>query len=58
MFENQYDPLWSIANPGGMDCHDYALDWLKGFFSGKRVPKKSGRVAYIREHGDGPLGQV
>jgi len=57
VFENQYHPLWGIANLGGMDCHDYALDWLKGFFSGKRVPKKRGRVAYIKENGDGPWGK-
>ena len=47
VFENQYHPLWGINNLGGMDCHDYVLDWLKGFFSCKRVPKKSGRIAYI-----------
>ncbi len=40
-----------------MDCHDYVLDWLQGLFSGKRVPKKSGRVAYVGEHGDGPWGK-
>ena len=57
VFENQYHPLWGINNLGGMDCHDYVLDWLKGFFSGKRVPKKSGRIAYIKEHGDGPWGK-
>jgi hypothetical protein len=30
------------------------MDWLKGLFTGKRVPKKAGRIAYIEEHGDGP----
>jgi dipeptidyl aminopeptidase/acylaminoacyl peptidase len=57
VFENQYHPLWSISNLGGMDTHDYVLDWLKGLFSGKRVPTKRGRIAYIREGGDGPWGK-
>ncbi len=57
VFENQYHPLWSISNLGGMDTHDYVMDWLKGLFSGKRVPTKSGRIAYIREGGDGPWGK-
>ena len=30
VFENQYHPLWGIRNLGGMDCHDYVLDWLQG----------------------------
>ena len=57
VFENQYHPLWAIANLGGMDTHDYVMDWLKGLFSGKRVPTKRGRIAYIREGGDGPWGK-
>ncbi|MDO8595861.1 MAG: alpha/beta fold hydrolase [Sulfuricaulis sp.] len=56
IMENQYHPLWGIANLGGMDCHDYVLDWLKALFSGQRVPKKRGRIAYIKENGDGPWG--
>ena len=56
VMENQYHPLWGIANLGGMDCHEYVLDWLHALFSGKRVPKKRGRIAYIRENGDGPWG--
>ncbi len=56
VMENQYHPLWGIANLGGMDCHDYVLDWLRGVFSGKRQAKKRGRIAYIRETGDGPWG--
>ena len=57
VFENQYHPLWGLSNLGGMDTHDYVLDWLKGLFSGKRVPSKRGRIAYIREQGDGPWGK-
>jgi dipeptidyl aminopeptidase/acylaminoacyl peptidase len=56
VMENQYHPLWGIANLGGMDCHEYVLDWLGALFSGRRVPKKRGRIAYIRENGDGPWG--
>ncbi len=56
VMENQYHPLWGIANLGGMDCHEYVLDWLHALFSGKLSPKKSGRIAYVRENGDGPWG--
>ncbi len=57
VFENQYHPLWGLANLGGMDTHEYVLDWLQGLFSGERKPTKRGRIAYIREHGDGPWGR-
>jgi dipeptidyl aminopeptidase/acylaminoacyl peptidase len=57
VIENQYHPLWGLSNLGGMDCHDYVMDWLKGVFSGKRLPTKRGRIAYIRESGDGPWGK-
>ncbi|MDP2707512.1 MAG: alpha/beta hydrolase, partial [Burkholderiales bacterium] len=56
VMENQYHPLWGIANLGGLDCHEYVLDWLHALFSGKRAPTKSGRIAYVRENGDGPWG--
>jgi hypothetical protein len=36
--------------------NEYVFDWLKALFSGKSVPKKSGRIAYIKENGDGPWG--
>ena len=35
VMENQYHPLWGIPNLGGLDCHDYVLDWLQGVFSGQ-----------------------
>src|SRR5690349_772499 len=57
VIENQYHPLWGIPNLGGMDCHDYVMDWLNMLFNGKRVPSKRGRIAYIREQGDGPWGK-
>jgi dipeptidyl aminopeptidase/acylaminoacyl peptidase len=57
VFENQYHPLWGISNLGGLDAHDYVMDWLKGLLSGKHVPTKRGRIAYIRESGDGPWGK-
>jgi dipeptidyl aminopeptidase/acylaminoacyl peptidase len=57
VIENQYHPLWGLGNLGGLDCHDYVMDWLKGLFSGKRNPTKRGRIAYIREQGDGPWGK-
>ena len=57
VFENQYHPLWGLSNLGGMDAHEYVLDWLQGLFSGKRKPTRAGRVAYIKEGGDGPWGR-
>jgi hypothetical protein len=56
VFENQYHPLWSIANLGGLDCHDYVLDWLQMTLMGKNLSRRHKRIAYIREHGDGPFG--
>jgi dipeptidyl aminopeptidase/acylaminoacyl peptidase len=57
IMENQYHPLWGIPNLGGLDCHDYVLDWLQGLFSGAIKPTRDGRVSYIRENGDGPFGE-
>jgi dipeptidyl aminopeptidase/acylaminoacyl peptidase len=57
VFENQYHPLWGLSNLGGADAHEYVLDWLQGLFSGKRKPTRAGRIAYIRESGDGPWGR-
>jgi dipeptidyl aminopeptidase/acylaminoacyl peptidase len=56
IFENQYHPLWSLGNLGGLDCHDYALDWLQAVLSKSRTPTKAGRIAYITENGTGPWG--
>ena len=56
VMENQYHPLWGIQNLGGLDCHDYVLDWLEGVFSGKHAPSKKGRILYVKEQGDGPFG--
>jgi pimeloyl-ACP methyl ester carboxylesterase len=54
VFENQYHPLWAIGNLGGLDVHDYALDWLQGLFSGRAQPTRQGRIAYVDERGSGP----
>jgi dipeptidyl aminopeptidase/acylaminoacyl peptidase len=56
VIENQYHPLWGLPNLGGLDCHEYVLDWLQALFSKKLTPKKSGRIAYVKENGDGPWG--
>ncbi len=56
VLENQYHPLWGLQNLGGLDCHEYVLDWLQALFSKKMTPKKSGRIAYVAENGDGPWG--
>jgi pimeloyl-ACP methyl ester carboxylesterase len=56
VIENQYHPLWRLPNLGGVDCHDYVVDWLAGVFAGKITPTPDGRVAYVKENGDGPWG--
>ena len=56
VMENQYHPLWGLQNLGGLDCHEYVLDWLQALFSKKLKPKMSGRIAYVKENGDGPWG--
>ncbi len=56
VIENQYHPLWGLPNLGGLDCHEYVLDWFQALFSKKLKPKKSGRIAYVKENGDGPWG--
>jgi dipeptidyl aminopeptidase/acylaminoacyl peptidase len=57
VIENQYHPLWRLPNLGGLDCHDYVVDWLAGVLAGKIVPTKEGRIAYVKENGDGPWGK-
>jgi len=54
VMENQYHPLWGIENLGGLDCHDYALDWLERLFSGAGKPTKSGNIKFVKENGLGP----
>ena len=56
VMENQYHPLWGLPNFGGLDCHEYVLDWLRAFFDKKLKPSKKGRIAYVPENGDGPWG--
>lgn len=54
VIENQFHPLWSIPNLGGLDCHDYIVDWLsRALLDGTA---NDGRIAYVREGGDGPFG--
>lgn len=57
VMENQGHPLWTLPNLGGLDCHDYVLDWISGVLSGRLTPTQQGRVAYVRESGDGPWGE-
>jgi len=57
VLENQYHPLWGLGNLGGMDCHEYVLDWLQDALVEKPLPKRHQRIAYIRENGDGPWGK-
>ena len=57
VFENQYHPLWGISNLGGGDAHEYVLDWLQGVMQDKAISRKHRRIAYVKEHGDGPWGR-
>jgi acetyl esterase/lipase len=56
VFENQHHILWGIDNLGGLDGHDYFLDWLTFVFHGKGIAKNHKRIAYIKEGGNGPWG--
>ena len=55
VFENQFHPLVSLANLGGMDNHQYILDWLRRALIEESV--NDARVAYVKESGDGPFGE-
>jgi len=56
VFENQYHQQRSLSNLGGLASHEYVIDWLHGVLMGKGLPKRHRRIAYIKEHGDGPWG--
>ncbi len=56
VYENQYHTHFALPNLGGMDCYDHVLDWLQALFSGRHVPTQRGRIAYLRENGEGPWG--
>ncbi len=53
--ENQFHPLTAISNLGGLDSHEYIMDWLKLALVRGKI--NDGRIAYVREGGDGPFGQ-
>ena len=57
VFENQYHPQRSLTNLGGLANHEYVLDWLSGALTGRGLPARHRRIAYIRENGDGPWGK-
>jgi hypothetical protein len=54
VFENQFHPLVNLRNLGGLDNHQYIVDWLhRVLFDGK---VNDDRVAYVKENGEGPFG--
>ena len=55
VFENQFHPLVSLSNLGGVDNHQYILDWLHRALIGESVNEN--RIAYVKENGDGPFGE-
>lgn len=57
IFENQYHPQRGLSNLGGLDNYEYLFDWLHNVLMGKGLPKGHRRIAYVKEHGDGPWGK-
>ena len=57
VFENQPHQQRFLSNLGGLGNHEYVFDWLHGVLLGKGLPKRHRRIAYIKEHGDGPWGE-
>ena len=54
VLEDQFHPLWGLPNLGGLDCHQYVIDWLhRALLDGNT---NSDRVAYVKNSGDGPFG--
>ena len=58
VIEDQFHPLWNIPNLGKLDCHHYTVDWLQRVLFSKNSNEgvSDGRIAYVRNHGDGPFG--
>ena len=56
VLENQFHPLWKLPNLGALDCHEYVLDWLSMALAPAGLPPSHRRIAYLRQHGDGPWG--
>ena len=52
VFENQFHPLVNLSNLGGVDNHQYILDWLHRALIGESV--NDDRIAYVKENGDAP----
>ncbi len=53
VFENQFHPLVNLKNLGGLDNHQYILDWFFRFFNDGKVNDR--RVSYVKENGIGPF---
>ena len=53
VFENQFHPLVNLKNLGGLDNHQYILDWFFRFFNDGKVNDR--RVSYVKESGVGPF---
>ena len=54
VIEDQFHPLWGLPNLGGLDCHQYVIDWLHRVLLDGNT--NSDRVAYVKNSGDGPFG--
>ena len=54
VIEDQFHPLWGLPNLGGLDCHQYVIDWLQRVLVNETT--NDGRIAYVAKAGDGPFG--
>jgi dipeptidyl aminopeptidase/acylaminoacyl peptidase len=55
VIENQFHPLINLTNFGGLDNHQYILDWLQRTLS-DGVAEDHKRIAYVKENEEGPFG--
>lgn len=54
VLEDQFHPLWGLPNLGGLDCHQYVMDWFQRALIDGRT--NADRVAFVAAQGDGPFG--
>lgn len=54
VLEDQFHPLWGLPNLGGLDCHQYVMDWFRRALIDGQT--NADRVAYVAANGDGPFG--
>jgi cephalosporin-C deacetylase-like acetyl esterase len=53
VFENQFHLMAVLTNLGGLDHHQYIIDWLHRVVMDGKV--NDNRIAYVKENGEGPF---